>query len=90
MARANPTPRPVFMPPIMLDWTDEKLKALGQDELHNLLANLAHQRDIGRLRPEHALQLQARIAPLLTGRRGSDARKRLAAETAAAQPAVGQ
>jgi hypothetical protein len=38
MARANPTPRPVFMPPIMLDWTDEKLKALGQDELHNLLA----------------------------------------------------
>jgi hypothetical protein len=34
--------------------------------------------------------LQARIAPLLTGRRGSDARKRLAAEKAAAQPAAGQ
>jgi hypothetical protein len=88
MARGNSSPRPVFLPPIVLEWTEDKLKSLGQDELHNLLANLAHQRDIGRLRPEHALELQERIAPLLTGRRGSDVRKKMAAAKAASAAAT--
>ena len=35
--------------PVRFDWTDEKLQALSQEQLLNLLENLDHQRLIGRV-----------------------------------------
>lgn len=86
-------PQPVFQAPILLQWTDEKLQQLDQDQLLNLLHNLGHQREIGRLKDADAHALEQRIAPLVTGRKGSELRKRMArdakdASTAAQASAV--
>jgi hypothetical protein len=60
-----------------LDWTDEKLQALSQEQLLNLLDNLDHQRSIGRV-PEHAATaFDQRITALLTGRNGAKRRKQV-------------
>jgi hypothetical protein len=72
------TPPPVFQSPILLEWTDEKLQQLDQQQLLNLIDNLARQRTIGRLKDAEADALKQRIAPLVTGRKGSDLRKRMA------------
>jgi hypothetical protein len=77
-ASARP-PQPVFQAPILLQWTDEKLQQLDQQQLLNLLDNLSHQREIGRLKDVDAHALEQRIVPLVTGRKGSDLRKRMAA-----------
>ena len=82
------TQKPAFHTPIVLQWTKEKLQQLDQEQLANLLQNLDHQRAIGRLKADEALQLEQRIAPLMTGRNGSRLRKRIAeALKAAAQEA---
>jgi hypothetical protein len=79
MARKSTTAsKPIFHAPMLLDWTDEKLQALSQDQLLSLLENLDRQRSIGRL-PEHtAAALDQRITSLLTGRSGAKRRKQLA------------
>lgn len=76
-----------FHTPILLEWTDERLRQLDQEQLLNLLHNLAHQRQIGRLKADTALMLEERIAPLVAGRKGSELRKRLAKQAAEAKAA---
>jgi len=61
-----------------LDWTAEKLQALSQEELLNLLDNLDHQLAIGRIPQDVAAALEARIVPLLTLRNGAKRRKQVA------------
>lgn len=73
------TIRPVFHAPMRIDWTDERLQALSQEQLLSLLDNLDHQRLIGRIAEEAAAALDRRIARLLTGRNGSKRRKQVAA-----------
>jgi ribonuclease HIII len=63
------------------DWTGEKLQALSQEQLLNLLENLDRQRAIGRI-PEGAAEgIDQRIAALLTK---PNARRRSKALAAAA------
>jgi len=61
-----------------LDWTAEKLQALSQEELLNLLDNLDHQLAIGRIPQDVAAALEARIVSLLTLRNGAKRRKQVA------------
>jgi hypothetical protein len=88
MARKSPTAsRPIFHTPMLLDWTDEKLQTLSQEQLLNLLENLDRQRTIGRL-PEHeAAAFDQRISSLLTSRNSARRRRQVSekAEEAAAQ-----
>lgn len=80
--------KPIFHAPMLLDWTDEKLQTLSQEQLLNLLENLDRQRMIGRL-PEHAAAaFDQRISSLLTGRYSARRRKQVAenAEPVSAQP----
>ena len=77
--------QPVFHAPMRIDWTDEKLMALSQEQLLNLLDNLDRQRTIGRVAAGAAAALDQRIAVLLTGRNGARRRKQIA--EAAAAPA---
>ncbi len=89
MAKASARPTaPVFQAPIALQWTDEKLQQLDQQQLLNLLDNLKHQREIGRLADAAAHALEQRIAPLVTGRKGSELRKRMAQDAKAAKAAA--
>jgi hypothetical protein len=76
-------PKPVFHAPMLIRWTEDKLRLLDQDQLLNLLANLDHQRAIGRIAQEAGAVLERDIVALLDRRNGSARRKRLAAETAA-------
>ncbi len=59
---------PVFHAPMRLDWTDDKLRALSQEQLLNLLANLDRQRLSGRVSAAEAAAADQRITALLTGR----------------------
>jgi hypothetical protein len=68
-----------------IDWTDERLQALSQEQLLSLLGNLDHQKTIGRISEDAAAALDARIARLLTGRNGSKRRKQVAAGAAVRQ-----
>lgn len=91
MAKASSRPhQPVFQAPILLQWTDEKLRQLDQPQLLNLLHNLGHQREIGRLKDADAHALEQRIAPLVTGRKGSELRKRMAKDAKDATAAAAQ
>lgn len=84
MARKSANPmRPVFHAPVRIDWSDEKLRALTQEQLLSLLDNLDRQRAIGRIAPDAAAALDGRIASLLTGRNAAKRRKHLAAGLAA-------
>ena len=92
MARSSTKPiKPVFHAPMRLDWTDEKLAALSQEQLLILLDNLDQQRLIGRVNEQDATQLDQRITALLTRANGTKRRKKLAAaaEQAAEQAVVG-
>ncbi len=75
----------VFQRPILLQWSDEKLRALDQQQLVNLLRNLDEQLRVGRMSDTDAVEVQTRIAPLLTGRAGSGLRKRLGLRPASAK-----
>lgn len=83
--RSASTIRPVFHAPMRIDWTDERLQALSQEQLLALLDNLDRQKAIGRIPEDAAAALDARITGLLTGRNGSKRRKQLAAVAAAVQ-----
>ena len=76
-------PKPVFHAPVLIRWTEDKLRLLDQDQLLNLLANLDHQRAIGRIANEAGAVLERDIVALLDRRNGAARRKQmLAAETA--------
>ena len=78
MRSPAPPPKPTFYTPLRFDWTDEKLQALSQEQLLNLLDNLDHQLAIGRIPQDVAAALEARIVPLLTLRNGAKRRKQVA------------
>jgi hypothetical protein len=79
MSRSSSKPaKPVFHAPMRLDWTDDKLKALSQAQLLNLLDNLDQQRAIGRLKGDDATTFDQRIVALLTRANGTKRRKKLA------------
>lgn len=89
MARPTSKPiRPVFHAPMRLDWTDDKLKALSQEQLLNLLDNLDQQRAIGRVSDGDASVFDQRIVALLTRANGSKRRKKVA-QAAAEAAALG-
>jgi hypothetical protein len=67
MARESVAPK-IIHSPMLLEWSEEKLRTLDQDQLLNLLSNLDHQRAIGRLSETTAATLDARISALLTKR----------------------
>lgn len=76
MGRNLPTfNKAVFHAPMLLDWTDEKLLLLDQDQLLNLLQNLDKQRASGRIGSEVAEPLEQRITALLTKRNATKRRK---------------
>jgi hypothetical protein len=84
MARKSEnTPRPIFHAPMLLDWTDERLQALSQEQLLNLLGNLDRQRKIGRLPQSVATTMEQRISALLTTSSQTKRRKQLAVDAAA-------
>ena len=74
MSRRPMTAPKIIHSPMLLDWTEERLRTLAQDQLLNLLANLDHQRAIGRLSESTALVLDERISALLTKRNGAKRR----------------
>lgn len=74
MARRTTAPIKIFHSPLLLDWTEEKLVALEQDQLLNLLANLEHQRAVGRLSEETADMMRSRISSFLTKRKSAKRR----------------
>jgi len=69
---------------MLIDWTDEKLQTLSQEQLLNLLGNLDRQRKIGRLPESVAVPMEQRISALLTTSSNTRRRKQLAAEHGAA------
>jgi hypothetical protein len=81
-------PKPVFHAPMRLDWTAEKLGALSQDQLLNLLDNLDLQRASGRISDEDATVLDQRIAALLSRANGAKRRKKVALAAAEAGAAT--
>lgn len=86
MARSTvQKPKPVFHAPLVIDWTEAKLRALDQDQLLNLLGNLDLQRASGRLREEAAAPLEQLITALLTP---ASARKRRKSVERAAEAAA--
>ena len=54
--------------PLLLEWSEERLRQLDQAQLLNLLANLDHMRALGRLKETTAIALDERITSLLTKR----------------------
>ncbi|TMH75247.1 MAG: hypothetical protein E6H52_10505 [Betaproteobacteria bacterium] len=70
--------KPTFHAPMRLDWSDEKLQSLSQEQLLNLLENLDHQRAIGRVPEGAAATVDQRITSLLTSRNSAKRRKQLA------------
>jgi hypothetical protein len=69
--------QPVFHAPMRIDWTDEKLQALSQEQLLNLLDNLDRQRTIGRVASAAAAAVDQRITALLTSRNSARRRKQV-------------
>lgn len=90
MARRETKPiKPIFHAPVRLDWTDEKLAVLSQEQLLNLLDNLDLQRASGRIADDEATVLDQRIGALLSRANRTKRRKKVAlaaAETAAVAP----
>lgn len=80
--------QPVFHAPMRIDWTDEKLQALSQEQLLNLLDNLDRQRSIGRVATGAAAAVDERIMALLTSRNSARRRKQVreVSSSAGAEP----
>lgn len=77
MSQKGRTPMEKPHAPMLMDWTEEKLRLLDQDQLLNLLGNLDHQRAIGRVNETVGVELDRRISALLTGSHGTKRRKAL-------------
>jgi hypothetical protein len=84
MARDTTSASKIIHSPMLLEWTEEKLRSLDQDQLLNLLANLDRQRAIGRVSEATAVVLDQRISALLTKRNGTKRRNEVS-KVAAAQ-----
>jgi hypothetical protein len=65
-------------PPARFEWSVEKLQALSQEQLLNLLENLDHQRGVGRIPEDAAAELELRITRLLTSQNSTKRRKQVA------------
>jgi len=74
MARDGIAAPKIVHSPMLLEWTEEKLRTLDQDQLLNLLDNLDRQRAIGRLSEATAAALDERISALLTKRNSAKRR----------------
>jgi hypothetical protein len=68
---------------MLIDWTEERLQALSQQQLLNLLDNLDRQKKIGRLQEADAAAMDQRISALLTKASATKRRKLLAVDAAA-------
>ena len=69
--------------PMLIRWTEDRLRLLDQEQLVNLLANLDHQRAIGRIAAEAGAVFERDIVARLDRRNGAARRKqRLAADKA--------
>jgi hypothetical protein len=55
-----------LLAPMLLDWTEDKLRLLDQEQLLTLLENLDRQRAIGRVPEASAIVLDERISLLLS------------------------
>ena len=89
MARSIAKPvKPVFHAPMRMDWSEEKLRVLSQEQLLNLLDNLDQQRLIGRLRDEDAAIFDQRIVALLSPANSRKRRKKVAQAAAEASAAA--
>ena len=64
----NVVAKPVYIPPSLIVWTDERLAALDKKQLANLLENLHTQRSSGRISDETAEDLAVRIRSRLPAR----------------------
>ena len=68
--------KPVYTPPSLVVWTDERLAALDKAQLVNLLENLQTQRSCGRVSEATAVDLEVRIKSRLPAPRSAPRRKR--------------
>ena len=57
----NVSLKPVYTPPSLIVWTDERLAALDKEQLINLLGNLQTQVSSGRVSEATATDLEVRI-----------------------------
>lgn len=64
----NVVTKPVYVPPSLIVWTEERLAALDSKELRNLLENLPAQRSAGRISEATAEDLTVRIRSRLPAR----------------------
>jgi hypothetical protein len=76
----NAPAKPVFHTPTQMDWNEERLAALGKEQLLNLLQNLQTQRGSGRVAEETAAELEQRIRARLPARAIAVRRKRARSE----------
>jgi len=76
----NAPAKPVFHTPTQMDWNEERLAALGKEQLLNLLQNLQTQRGSGRVAEETAAELEQRIRARLPARAVAVRRKRARSE----------
>ena len=77
MRKSNQSIAKVFLPPSLMDWTDEKLAALSEEQLLNLYNNLKTQRESGRVHAETADDVSRRIAERLPAKALAVRHKRL-------------
>lgn len=69
MSKARSIPqKPVYVPPSVVVWTEERLAALDTPQMINLLANLQTQRACGRVSEATAAELEVRIKARLPAR----------------------
>lgn len=78
MAREARAASKILHSPMLLDWSTERLALLDQEQLLTLLANLDHQRVIGRISEATATVLDERITALLTRQNSAKRRGHLA------------
>jgi len=65
MRKANQAVHKVFLPPSQMNWTDEKLAGLSQEQLITLFENLQTQRESGRVTAQAAEDLTRLITERL-------------------------
>jgi hypothetical protein len=81
MSKAKAAPvRPAYVPRSQIIWTDERLDALDNEQLLNLLGNLPQQRASGRVAHETADELELRIKARLPARAIAVRRRRARSE----------
>ena len=82
--------KPVYTPPSLVVWTDERLAALDKSQLANLLENLQTQRSSGRVSEATAVDLEEKIRSRLPTPKAAPRRKRARSEIRAEARAAEQ